>query len=193
MEGFAGPAYALDVRLRLRARRPHPPATGSVNGMARDGQEKTGRPQWAGSWLGGVRSAGVDLGGPGERLGLPESGSGAVASYGRRLVALFIDWALAMVIAASLARTMQWSPSGRSLANLGVFGLEVWLLTGLLGLTVGKLLCGLRVIRLDGRPVGPLWALVRTALLLLIVPALLWDRDQRGLHDRAANTVVVNA
>src|SRR5512134_1525624 len=61
--------------------------------------KETGRSQWAGSWLGGVRSAGVDLGAPGERLGLPESGSGAAASYGRRLVALFIDWALSMVIA----------------------------------------------------------------------------------------------
>lgn len=161
--------------------------------MARGEPQKTGRPQRAGSWLGGVRSAGVDLGRPGERLGLPESGSGAVASYGRRLVALFIDWALAMVIAASLARALHWSPGARSLADLGVFGLEIWLLTGLLGLTAGKLVCGLRVVRLDGRPVGPLWALVRTALLLLVVPALLWDRDHRGLHDRAADTVVINA
>ena len=33
--------------------------------------------------------------------------------------------------------------------------------------------------------------LARTFLLCLAVPALVWDRDQRGLHDRAANTVVV--
>ena len=47
------------------------------------------------------------------------------------------------------------------------------------------------MVRLDGRPVGPLWALVRTALLLVVIPALLWDRDYRGLHDRATHTVVV--
>src|ERR671914_1497872 len=29
---------------------------------------------------------------PGERLGLPRTGSGSVAGYGRRLGALFIDW-----------------------------------------------------------------------------------------------------
>jgi hypothetical protein len=32
---------------------------------------------------------------------------------------------------------------------------------------------------------------VRTLLLVLVVPALIWDRDYRGLHDRAANSVVV--
>jgi uncharacterized RDD family membrane protein YckC len=52
---------------------------------------------------------------------------------------------------------------------------------------------GLRVVRVDGHPVGPLWALVRTVLLLTVVPALLWDRDYRGLHDKAADTVVVRS
>jgi uncharacterized RDD family membrane protein YckC len=26
---------------------------------------------------------------------------------------------------------------------------------------------------------------------VLLIPAVLWDRDHRGLHDRAAGTVVV--
>jgi hypothetical protein len=29
-------------------------------------------------------------------------------------------------------------------------------------------------------------------LLLLLIPALIWDRDGRGLHDKAADSVVVN-
>jgi hypothetical protein len=41
--------------------------------------------------------------------------------------------------------------------------------------------------------VGFRWALVRTLLLLAVVPPLLTDRDLRGLHDRAADTVVVRA
>ncbi len=73
------------------------------------------------------------------------------------------------------------------------FGLMVWLLTGLIGLTIGKRLLGLRVARLDGRPVGLLWSLVRTVLLVAVVPALAWDRDYRGLHDRAAGTIVIRA
>jgi uncharacterized RDD family membrane protein YckC len=155
--------------------------------------QRTGRSGWTGTWLGGVRSAGVELGYPGQRLGLPEHGRGAVAGYGRRLIALAIDLILAAVIAAFLARAFGWDPLARSWASTGIFGLQAWVLTGLLGVTIGKRLCGLRVVRLDGRPVGPVWSLARTLLLLTVVPALLWDRDHRGLHDRAANAVVVSA
>src|SRR3954447_20437969 len=139
---------------------------GSANGS------DTGRRGWTGSWLGGARSAGADLGYPGEQLGLPESGSGAVASYGRRLVALAVDLFLSAVIAAFLARVFGWDQLTRSWVSTGIFGLQAWLLTGLLGLSVGKRLCGLRVVRLDGKPVGLPWSLVRTLLLLLVVPAL---------------------
>ncbi|HEV7936030.1 MAG TPA: RDD family protein [Actinomadura sp.] len=153
--------------------------------------QRAGRAGWTGSWLGGARSAGADLGYPGERLGLPETGGGAVAGYGRRLTALAVDLLLASVIAAFLARVLGWDQMTRSWVSTGVFGLQAWLLTGLLGITIGKRLCGLRVVRLDGRPVGPFWSLARALLLLAVVPALLWDRDHRGLHDRAAHVVVV--
>ena len=36
---------------------------------------------------------------PGERLGLPETGPNSVGRLGRRLAALAIDWASAMIIA----------------------------------------------------------------------------------------------
>lgn len=156
-------------------------------------QRQADRSRWTGSWLGGTRSAGVDLGYPGERLGLPENGPGAVAGYGRRLVALMVDLLLASLIAALLASTLGWTGMARSMTSTAVFGLQAWLLTGLLGMSIGKRLCGIRAVRLDGRPIGLGWSLARTLLLLLVVPALLWDRDHRGLHDRAANTVVVNA
>ncbi|REE99483.1 RDD family protein [Thermomonospora umbrina] len=155
------------------------------------GRETTGGPRWTQTWLGGARSAGAELGYPGERLGLPENGTGAVAGYGRRLVALFVDWGLCMVIAAAAARTLELAPQSRSLLTLGVFALQAVVLNATLGMTLGKRLCGIRVVRLDGRPVGPVWALVRTVLVLFVVPALFWDRDHRGLHDRAADTVVI--
>lgn len=145
----------------------------------------------AGSWIGGVRSAGADLGYPGERIGLPRDGAGAVAGYGRRLVALIADWLLAMLVAAVLSAALHWGVQARSLATLVVFGIMAWLLTALTGTTAGKRLMGLRVVRLDGRRMGLTWGFVRAALLLAVVPALLWDRDYRGLHDRAANTVVL--
>jgi uncharacterized RDD family membrane protein YckC len=160
--------------------------------MSEPKQQQNRRVGSAGSWLGGVRSAGVDLGFPGERLGLPKEGTGSAASYGRRLLAIFIDWGLAWLAVLFLARAFGWQVGPGSLLPVAVFGVEVWLLTGLLGLTVGKRLLGLRVVRLDGRPVGLLWSLVRTLLLILVLPALIWDRDYRGLHDRAANTMVIN-
>jgi len=75
--------------------------------------------------------------------------------------------------------------------TLLVFGLEVWLLTAISGITVGKRLLGIRVIRTDGGRPGFGWALLRTVLLFFVVPPLLSDRDLRGLHDRAADTIVV--
>jgi uncharacterized RDD family membrane protein YckC len=154
-------------------------------------KEQPAGPRWTQSWLGGARAGGADLGYPGERLGLPEKGSGAAAGYGRRLLALFIDWGLSLLVASFLTRTFDWSPQQRSLWTLAIFGLYVWISTGLLGITIGKRICGIRVVRLDGKPVGPVWALARAVLLLLVVPAMIWDRDYRGMHDRAANTIVV--
>ena len=49
----------------------------------------------------------------------------------------------------------------------------------------------IRVERLDGQRPGLGRALVRSLLLVAAVPAWIWDRDQRGLHDQAAGTLVV--
>jgi hypothetical protein len=120
---------------------------------------------------------------PGQRLGLPERGPGSVASMPRRVLALLIDWLLSLVIAYWLTHSEFWT--------IAVFAIEVYILTALTGTTVGKRLAGIRVIRLSGGHVGFGWALVRTAILLTVVPPLLTDRDLRGLHDRASDTVVV--
>jgi hypothetical protein len=39
--------------------------------------------------------------------------------------------------------------------------------------------------------IGPVRVVIRTVLLLLLVPAVIWDRDGRGLHDRLTETAVV--
>jgi len=120
---------------------------------------------------------------PGQHLGLPERGPGSVSSMPRRLLALFIDWLLSMAIAYWLTHSQFWT--------IAVFAVETYVLTALGGSTVGKRLVGIRTVRIGGGPVGFGWALVRTAILLTVVPPLLTDRDLRGLHDRAANTIVV--
>jgi uncharacterized RDD family membrane protein YckC len=120
---------------------------------------------------------------PGQHLGLPERGPGSVASMPRRLLALLIDWLLSMVIAYWLTHSQFWT--------IAVFAVETFVLTALGGSTVGKRLLGIRTVRVGGGPVGFGWSLVRTAILLTAVPPLLTDRDLRGLHDRASNTIVV--
>lgn len=138
----------------------------------------------AGDWLSGVLAPGRSSQYPGEDLGLPEEGPGSVARMGRRIAALFADWVLCLLITASFTRHAEY-------LTLAVFAAEVWVLTALTGFTVGKRLLGIRVARLDGKPVGFVWALVRTLLLLTVALPLISDGDLRGLHDRAANTVVI--
>jgi uncharacterized RDD family membrane protein YckC len=124
---------------------------------------------------------------PGEGIGLPENGPGSVGGLGRRVLALFVDWLLCTAIAYGLFRAQY--------LTIAVFAAEVYLGTALGGSSVGQRLLGIRVVRVlkRGQPVGFGWAAVRTLLLLCVVPALLAgaDQDQRGLHDRAADTVVV--
>ncbi len=120
----------------------------------------------------------------GQRLGLPEQGRGSIAGFGPRLVAYLVDAMACSLIAAGLLRDQAFT--------LPVFALEVAALTWLASGSAGQLVRGLRVVRLDGKPVGLPRALLRTLLLCLLVPAVVWDRDGRGLHDRAVGTVVIH-
>jgi uncharacterized RDD family membrane protein YckC len=115
---------------------------------------------------------------------------------GRRLVALIIDWLLCYLIASSIVghniiAVNDSHYEASQLVALLLFTLEVYLLTAISGLTVGKRLLGLRAVRTDGSRPGFKWAALRTVLLLCVVPACLSDRDLRGMHDRAADTIVV--
>ena len=137
----------------------------------------------AGDWLTGVLTAKSDSRYPGERLGLPEQGPTSVARMGRRVGALLVDWLICSIIALAALHSQYWT--------IAVFAAEAYLLTAVTGFTLGKRLAGIRVARLDGKPVGFVWSLVRTLLLLTVVAPLVTDGDLRGLHDRAANTVVI--
>jgi uncharacterized RDD family membrane protein YckC len=140
------------------------------------------------------RPASADPEYPGSDLGLPRDGAGSVASTSRRLGAFFADWLLCSVITAAFIKAPLGSPQFWSALRdwtLLVFAVQDFVLTGVLGATIGKRLLRMRVIRSDGKLLGPGWALVRTALLLTVVAPLVQDRDIRGLHDRAANAVVV--
>lgn len=121
---------------------------------------------------------------PGKRLGLPESGARSVARPGRRIGALFLDWGLAVLISVAF---FAYDP----FATLAVFAAAqiVFLLT--VSGSIGHLALGMRVVPLAGGYLGLWRPFVRTLLLCLVIPAVIWDRDHRGMHDRLAGTVLV--
>ncbi|MFI7481727.1 RDD family protein [Kocuria sp. M1R5S2] len=137
-----------------------------------------------GSWLEGPATG---HGHPGERLGRPAEGPGSVGRFGRRAVALVLDWFLCWGLAQLLVP--EWNAHG--LGTLAcLFVLNV-LLVGATGHTPGHLVLGLQVQTLDGRPAGFARSALRSLLLCLLIPPVVFDPDQRGLHDRAVGTLVV--
>ncbi|MEU5690176.1 hypothetical protein [Actinosynnema sp. NPDC020468] len=152
--------------------------------------------KWTGSWLSGPRAAlepGADSGDgtaqrwKGERLGLPRSGPGSVASTGRRAFAILVDFALA----AGVAGVFTYPDLPRNWSLLAWFAITT-VAVGFFGFTPGHALFGLRVARIDGAPiVGIPFAALRTLLIFPIIPAVVWDADGRCLHDKAARTVVI--
>ena len=122
---------------------------------------------------------------------MPEHGPGSLARFGRRLVAVTVDWFLSTLIAAGLMGYRLGSGGLGPFKPLAVFVVMNLLLVGTLGFTIGHRLLGIRVVCVGGASAGPLRAAVRTMLLALVIPAVIWDRDTRGFHDKLARTVPV--
>ncbi len=131
----------------------------------------------------------------GQRIGLAASGPGSLAPFGKRIVAFLLDLLASGLVAALFVRRDDLSGVAAHLP--GQWSLIPWAADYVLGLLLlgrsfGMYLTGLRVIRVDAQaPVGPIRALTRTALLALLIPALVVDNDLRGLHDRLTATAVI--
>jgi uncharacterized RDD family membrane protein YckC len=124
----------------------------------------------------------------------PASYAGAVeeqrAWFGRRVVAFLIDWFASVLVALLAFPQFPYGSNGSMLATLAVFVVEITVLTWLTGASFGQRLVRLRVVSIDGGRV-PLWrVLVRTLLICLVIPAVVYDDDGRGVHDRLAHTRV---
>ena len=146
----------------------------------------------AASGLGGSEAVGGDPDDyPGRSLGMPAGGPGSIAGLGRRVFALVVDWTVCNIIAAGFLVYRLGAGGASSFKPLAVFVVMNLLLVGTLGSTLGHRLLGLRVVRLGGAAAGPFPALIRTVLLALVIPAVIWDRDTRGFHDKLAGTVLV--
>jgi len=138
----------------------------------------------------------------GERLGLPEDGQASLAPASSRLLALAVDLIASTLIAALFVAAIHHGHRDNDLASRlpgswSLIPLFVDYVLGMLlaGQTLGMRLFRLRIIRVDNQyePVNPWRAVVRTVLLFLFIPALVWDKDGRGLHDRYSDTAVVRS
>jgi uncharacterized RDD family membrane protein YckC len=130
----------------------------------------------------------------GQRLGLPEHGSGSVASWGRRIAALLIDWVTSWLVGLLVL--------GDGLTDdrttfVDLFGVpliavaQTALLVSLAGGSFGQLALRVAVVRLDRRSINPAQSLLRAVLVYLLIPPLVFNRDNRGLHDLAVGTITL--
>lgn len=117
-----------------------------------------------------------------------------IPSLGRRVLALLVDWVVASLSGVALAG-VHYPPDDiqQNLVITAFFVVEVALLTGLVGQSIGKRLLGLRVENPAGRPIGVPRALLRTVLLSMVLPAIIMTDDKRGLHDLASGARVIKA
>lgn len=133
---------------------------------------------------------------PGRRLGLPPSGPGAVAGWGRRALALLIDWVMSTLAAAAILGQGVIVP-GETRTALEVFGpvlvlvAEASLLTALIGGSAGQQIVGVVVRRVSGEPLDLLRCLLRSVLIALVIPPLIFNREQQGLHDLAVDSIAL--
>lgn len=121
---------------------------------------------------------------PGQSLGLPESGPRSIGRLGRRLGAIAIDWGIAVLLSVLF---FDYNPVAVQVIFLVLQIVPLIVLNA----TIGHVLLGMRVQRVVGGKLG-LWPpIIRSALLMLVIPAMIWDGDQRGLHDRAVGTILL--
>jgi uncharacterized RDD family membrane protein YckC len=123
----------------------------------------------------------------GASLGLPAEGSGSLATFSSRVAAFLVD-----AVGAALVAGLFTAPHLPGNWSLVAFATITVLTLVLVGQTPGMRLLGLRLAHPRQGERLALWrAVVRTALLCVLVPALVVDVDGRGLHDRLTDTAVV--
>lgn len=132
----------------------------------------------------------------GERIGLPQSGPGSLAPTGPRLLAFIVDALASTLVAALFVHHHGRTFADRLPGTWSLIPLAVDYVVGILvaGRTIGMYLCGLRLVRVSRNvAIDPLRVVGRTVLLFLFIPAVVFDRDNRGMHDRISDTAVVRA
>lgn len=108
----------------------------------------------------------------------------STASWGRRILALAIDWVASWLVTLAIAGS-----DANAAIPLLVFWIEASIGVALVGGSFGQLLTRIRVLRTSGRPLNLAMAMLRQLLVCLVIPPLVFKPDGRGLHDLATDSV----
>ena len=111
----------------------------------------------------------------------------------KRILALILDWAAAILVVQVIPNAPDYGTQKSSLLTLIIFAFEVALFTWMMGASFGQRIVGLRVrdFAKDSNPTL-FQSVIRTLLIVVIIPPLLADSQGRGLHDRLAKTKIAN-
>jgi uncharacterized RDD family membrane protein YckC len=114
-----------------------------------------------------------------------------VTPWGRRIAALFIDWLIVLGVSLALVGAPEPGDDTFGWTTLGVLVVMYVVLLMTARATIGMWLMGLGVMPIGSQHLSLLRVAGRSVLLALVIPAVVYDRDRRGLHDKVGGTVVV--
>jgi len=118
-------------------------------------------------------------------------------SLGRRLAAITIDWLASYAIAfAFFAGGGGYSERlvGTRLSTPLIFVAEYAILIALTGASFGHRLLRLKVVDLGHGGLPSIrQALIRTGLMAIVITAITYDEDGRGIHERFSQTKLARA
>lgn len=121
------------------------------------------------------------------RVESDRTGKSDIAGMGRRFLAITLDWLMSWGFGSLIFD----QADSRSLWIPLVFFVEVVLLTWLTGASAGQRLIGLSVRSYpSGSALNLAQVTLRTLLILLVIPAVVFDSEGRGLHDRIVKSAV---
>jgi uncharacterized RDD family membrane protein YckC len=114
------------------------------------------------------------------------------ATLGRRAAAIIVDWLASTGVMVLALGAAAYLTTDGAFAILGIFYAEIVIFTAILGGSFGQLLLGLRVVSINGGRLAFWRIALRTLLICMVIPAVIVDRDGRGLQDRAVGSIVIS-
>ena len=115
-------------------------------------------------------------------------------SLGRRFAAITLDWIssylIAIVFFSGSGTFLERTPHAGAPA-LTIFFLEYFLLVVLQGASAGHRVFRMRIVNFDnGSRPTLVQALIRTVLMVIVITAITFDENGRGIHERLSKTKI---